>query len=194
MRQPTGSPVEARLLETYGYDAVDTCAGDSACKLACPVGIDTGAMMKAFRHQRHSAREERVATLTAEHFRVVEAAARLAVAAAAKMDDRLLPAVTRGLRKMVRPDLMPEWLPAVPGFARHRLPDTSRFDARAVYYPACVDRIFGEPGGGTPGRAWPRPWSLSPPARASRCGSRATYGAPAAPPSGTRRGTSRPTP
>ncbi|MBT2877871.1 FAD-binding oxidoreductase [Streptomyces albidoflavus] len=145
MRQPSGSPVEARLLEAYGHDAVDTCAGDSTCKLACPVGIDTGAMMKAFRHQRHSAREERVATLTAEHFRVVEAAARLVVAAAAKIDDRLLSALTRGLRKVVRPDLMPEWLPAVPGPAKHRLPGTSRLDARAVYYPACVNRIFGGP-------------------------------------------------
>ncbi|MFC7472053.1 hypothetical protein ACFQVA_37920 [Actinomadura keratinilytica] len=42
---------------------------------------------------------------------------------------------------------MPEWLPAVPGPAKHRLPDTSRFDARAVYYPACVNRIFGGPEG-----------------------------------------------
>lgn len=56
MRQPDGSPVEAGLLDAYGYDAVDTCAGDSTCKLACPVGIDTGAMMKDFRHRRHSPR------------------------------------------------------------------------------------------------------------------------------------------
>ncbi|KPC92642.1 hypothetical protein ADL27_23960, partial [Streptomyces sp. NRRL F-6602] len=65
------------------------------------------------------------------------------VAAAAKIDDRLLSALTRGLRKVVRLDLMPEWLPAVPGPAKHRLPGTSRLDARAVYYPACVNRIFG---------------------------------------------------
>ncbi|MFE2650525.1 FAD-linked oxidase C-terminal domain-containing protein, partial [Streptomyces sp. NPDC059346] len=34
MRQADGSPVESGLLDAYGYDAVDTCAGDSTCKPA----------------------------------------------------------------------------------------------------------------------------------------------------------------
>ncbi|RII09387.1 putative FAD-linked oxidoreductase [Streptomyces sp. YIM 130001] len=144
MRQPNSSPVEGELLESYGYDAVDTCAGDSTCKLACPVGIDTGAMMKDFRHERHSSREERIAALTAKNFRVVEASARLAVAAADRISDRLLTSVTRAARKAVRPDLMPEWLPEIPGAAPRRMPSTSRVGAKAVYYPACVNRIFGK--------------------------------------------------
>ncbi|ROQ63212.1 D-lactate dehydrogenase [Streptomyces sp. 840.1] len=147
MRQPDGSPVETGLLDAYGYDAVDTCAGDSTCKLACPVGIDTGAMMKGFRHQRHSPREERIAALTAKRFRAVEAAARLAVAAASRIDDRLLEGVTALARRAVRPDLMPAWLPEIPGAAARRLPRTTRTGASAVYYPACVNRIFGGPEG-----------------------------------------------
>ncbi|WP_328581197.1 FAD-binding and (Fe-S)-binding domain-containing protein [Streptomyces sp. NBC_00370] len=145
MRQPGGSPVESNLLESYGYDAVDTCAGDSTCKLACPVGIDTGAMMKDFRHQRHSPREERIAELTARHFKAVEASARLAVAASSRISDRLLESVTRRARAAVRPDLVPEWLPEIPGAAARTLPRTSERAATAVYYPACVNRIFGEP-------------------------------------------------
>ncbi|WP_406492241.1 FAD-binding oxidoreductase [Streptomyces sp. NBC_00846] len=151
MRQPGGSPVEAQLLDAYGYDAVDTCAGDSTCKLACPVGIDTGAMMKDFRHQRHSPREERIAALTAKNFKAVEAAARIAVAAADRIGDRLgdgpLETITALARKAVRPDLVPEWLPEIPGAAARKLPRTSRVGASAVYYPACVNRIFGEPEG-----------------------------------------------
>ncbi|MEV7277850.1 FAD-binding and (Fe-S)-binding domain-containing protein [Streptomyces sp. NPDC093111] len=147
MRQADGSPVESSLLESYGYDAVDTCAGDSTCKLACPVGIDTGALMKEFRHQRHSPREERIAALTATHFRAVEAAARLAVGAAERVGDRLLGSVTGLARKAVRPDLVPEWLPEIPGAAPRRLPRTHRPAAVAVYYPACVNRIFGNPEG-----------------------------------------------
>ncbi|MER8045483.1 FAD-binding and (Fe-S)-binding domain-containing protein [Streptomyces sp. NPDC094032] len=147
MRQADGSPVERSLLESYGYDAVDTCAGDSTCKLACPVGIDTGALMKEFRHERHSAREERVAAFAAENFRAVEAAARLAVGAADRISDRLLGSVTGLARKAVRPDLVPEWLPEVPGAAPRRLPRTHRPAAVAVYYPACVNRIFGNPQG-----------------------------------------------
>ncbi|MGW6577924.1 FAD-binding and (Fe-S)-binding domain-containing protein [Streptomyces globisporus] len=157
MRQTDGSPVEAGLLDAYGYDAVDTCAGDSTCKLACPVGIDTGAMMKGFRHRRHTPREERIAALTAKNFRAVEASARLAVAAADAVGDRVgdapLEAVTRLARKAVRPDLVPEWLPQIPGAAARRLPDTARVGASAVYYPACVNRIFAgsDDGGAGPG-------------------------------------------
>ncbi|MDK0518118.1 FAD-binding and (Fe-S)-binding domain-containing protein [Streptomyces sp. ML-6] len=151
MRQPDGSPVQTQLLDSYGYDAVDTCAGDSTCKLACPVGIDTGAMMKDFRHRRHSPREERIAALTAKNFKAVEAAARLAVAAADRIGDRIgdgpLETITGLARRAVRPDLVPEWLPEIPGAAARQLPRTSRTGASAVYYPACVNRIFGGPDG-----------------------------------------------
>ncbi|PVC90171.1 FAD-binding and (Fe-S)-binding domain-containing protein [Streptomyces sp. CS131] len=157
MRQIDGSPVESGLLDAYGYDAVDTCAGDSTCKLACPVGIDTGAMMKGFRHRRHTPREERIAALTAKNFRAVEVAARLAVAAADTVGDRVgdapLQAVTRLARKAVRPDLVPEWLPQIPGAAARKLPDTARVGASAVYYPACVNRIFAGPDDGDAGPA-----------------------------------------
>lgn len=158
MRQQPGSPVLAGLLDAYGYDAVDTCAGDSTCKLACPVGIDTGALMKDFRHRRHSPREERAAELAALRFGAVEVAARLAVAAADKITDAvgdgILRAVTGAARKAVRPDLVPEWLPQVPGAAARKLPATRRGGAAAVYYPACVNRIFGGPEG-RPGPSLP---------------------------------------
>ncbi|MFD3804489.1 FAD-binding and (Fe-S)-binding domain-containing protein [Streptomyces sp. NPDC058619] len=158
-RQQPGSPVLDGLLDAYGYDAVDTCAGDSTCRLACPVGIDTGALMKDFRHRRHSAREERAAALAARRFAAVETAARLAVAAAGKITDRvgnrLLEAVTGAARRAVRPDLVPRWLPQVPGPAARRLPLTPRVGAAAVYYPACVNRIFGGPDG-RPGPSLPQ--------------------------------------
>ncbi|MFF0447350.1 FAD-binding and (Fe-S)-binding domain-containing protein [Streptomyces sp. NPDC004609] len=155
-RQAEGAPVEEALLRAYGYDAVDTCAGDSTCRLDCPVGIDTGALMKEMRHRRHSPREERVAALTARNFRAVEASARLAVGAAdraGRLGGRLgagtaggLPAAaTRLARRAVRPDLVPEWLPGIPGAAARALPRTRRTGASAVYYPACVNRIFGGP-------------------------------------------------
>ncbi|MDA5285146.1 FAD-binding and (Fe-S)-binding domain-containing protein [Streptomyces sp. Isolate_45] len=158
VRQEPGSPVLDGLLGSYGYDAVDTCAGDSTCRIACPVGIDTGALMKDFRHRRHGPREERAAALAARRFRGVEAAARLAVAAAGALpdavSDRVLGAVTAAARKAVRPDLVPEWLPQIPGAAARRLPATDRVTATAVYYPACVNRIFGGPDG-RPGPSLP---------------------------------------
>ncbi|MFF1509608.1 FAD-binding and (Fe-S)-binding domain-containing protein [Streptomyces sp. NPDC058326] len=154
MRQNEGSPVETELLAAYGYDAVDTCAGDSTCGLACPVGIDTGALMREFRHERHSPREERIAALAARNFRAVEASARLAVAAADRIGDRVLGSVTGLARRAFSSDLVPEWLPEIPGAAARRLPRTHRPAAAAVYYPACVNRIFGDPDDG-PGPSLP---------------------------------------
>ncbi|MFF3541597.1 FAD-binding and (Fe-S)-binding domain-containing protein [Streptomyces platensis] len=147
LRQPAGSPVTTALLDAYGYDAVDTCAGDSVCQLACPVGIDTGALMKEFRHRRHTPREEWIAAQSARQFKAVEKAARLAVAAADRIGERLLRPVTGAARVAVRPDLVPEWLPRMPGAAPRTRPATRRVGAAAVYYPACVNRIFGPPAG-----------------------------------------------
>ncbi|MGW1006105.1 FAD-binding and (Fe-S)-binding domain-containing protein [Streptomyces sp. NPDC002520] len=147
MRQPVGSPVMDSLLESYGYDAVDTCAGDSSCKTACPVGIDTGAMMKRFRHQRHSDREERNAARVAQRFSLVESSVRTALGVADHVSDKVLGSVTSAVRKAVSPDLVPEWLPGMPSPASTRLPDTDRQSAVAVYYVACVNRIFAGPHG-----------------------------------------------
>ncbi|ARF58739.1 FAD-binding and (Fe-S)-binding domain-containing protein [Streptomyces gilvosporeus] len=147
LRQSPGSPVTAELLDSYGYAAVDTCAGDSTCKLACPVGIDTGAMMRDFRHRRHTPREEWAAARGARHFRALERSARLAVAAADRIGDRLLTSATRAVRRAVHPDLVPEWLPQIPGATARTLPPTRKAGATAVYYPACVNRIFGAPAG-----------------------------------------------
>ncbi|MFG2359140.1 FAD-binding and (Fe-S)-binding domain-containing protein [Streptomyces sp. NPDC048521] len=147
MRQPADSPVMDSLLESYGYDAVDTCAGDSTCKIACPVGIDTGAMMKRFRHQRHGERAERTAERVAKHFAAVETSVRAALGVAEHVSDRLLSGVTSAARKAVSPDLVPEWISGIPAPAAGRLPSTERESAAAVYFVACVNRIFAGPDG-----------------------------------------------
>ena len=78
-RQPEGSPVQRALLEEYGYDSLDTCAADGSCQLACPVGIDTGKLVKELRQQRHPERAERAALAAAKRWGAVEAVSRLAL-------------------------------------------------------------------------------------------------------------------
>ncbi|HEY5977724.1 MAG TPA: FAD-binding and (Fe-S)-binding domain-containing protein, partial [Solirubrobacterales bacterium] len=73
-RQPPGSPVLRALLEEYEYDALDTCAVDGSCQLACPVGIDTGQLVKEMRQTRHTPRAEKAALATARRWAVVEGA------------------------------------------------------------------------------------------------------------------------
>jgi D-lactate dehydrogenase len=71
-RQPEGSPVQRALLEEYEYDAVETCATDGSCQLACPLGIDTGRMVKELRVARHGERAERAALMAAKRWGAVE--------------------------------------------------------------------------------------------------------------------------
>src|SRR5699024_606395 len=48
----SGPERRAELEQAYDYSAVQTCAADSLCQVACPVDIDSGAVMKEFRAQR----------------------------------------------------------------------------------------------------------------------------------------------
>jgi D-lactate dehydrogenase len=145
-RQPAESPLLADLLGDFDYAAVQTCAGDGGCELACPVGINTGALMKRLRHQEHGATAEKVAAMLARNFGAVEKAARLGVgaagAAAKVLGHGALSAVTGAARAVVSKDLMPGWLPNMPKAATSR-PRTQRQGAAAVYFNACVNRIFG---------------------------------------------------
>ncbi|MGH2951935.1 MAG: FAD-binding and (Fe-S)-binding domain-containing protein, partial [Solirubrobacterales bacterium] len=70
-RQPAGSPVLAALLAEYEYDGLETCAADGTCALACPLGIDTGSLVKRFRARQHSERAERLALRLARRWAMV---------------------------------------------------------------------------------------------------------------------------
>jgi D-lactate dehydrogenase len=146
-RQPEFSPVLASMLKDYEYDAIQTCAGDGTCEIACPVDINTGALMKHFRHLEHGPRAEAVAATIARHFGSIEHGARAAVGTAG-MTARVLGhgtllKLTSGVRAVVSKDLIPSWLSNMPAAAKSRLPPTQREGAAAIYFTACVNRIFG---------------------------------------------------
>src|SRR5208283_126441 len=47
------------------------------------------------------------------------------------------------------------WLPVMPKAAKAKLPATDLATAKAVYFPACVNRIFGDAAGGSGGPSLP---------------------------------------
>ncbi|MBV9197339.1 MAG: FAD-binding oxidoreductase [Solirubrobacterales bacterium] len=150
-RQPAGSPVLAALLDQYEYDAIETCAADGSCGPACPLGIDTGKLVKQLRRREHGERAERVAVAVAQHYGVVERGARVALRAAGATarvgGERALAAATGALRQVLGAEVVPAWTEATPPAAPGRLPFTLRDGAAAVYLPACINRIFGNPSG-----------------------------------------------
>ena len=56
----------AQLQEEYQYDGIETCAGDGTCSIPCPIGINTGALIREFRARENSPAAEAVALRLAQ--------------------------------------------------------------------------------------------------------------------------------
>src|SRR6201991_1659572 len=146
VRQKPDSAMLAQLQREYQYDGIETCAGDGTCAIPCPIGINTGALIKEFRARENSAAAEAVALRLAQHWKAVERLSRVSLKGAnaiySMFGVKPLTALTAAARKVVSPDLVP----AVPGpmpRAASGLPKTERNGAAAVYFCACINRMFG---------------------------------------------------
>jgi D-lactate dehydrogenase len=145
-RQPAGSPVQRALIEQYEYDGIQTCAADGTCQIACPLGIDTGKLIKGFRAQEHPKKAQRQAAQVAKRWASVERTARAGLRAGA-LAGPLMRGSANAARSLFSDELVPSWPRNMPPPAPAKLPRTSREGAAAVYMPACVNRIFGPPRG-----------------------------------------------
>jgi D-lactate dehydrogenase len=142
-RQAPGSPVQRALLEEFEYDVLQTCAADGICKLSCPLGIDTGKMVKELREREVTDRAGRVALETAKRWGTVEKVARGGLKAGETVGGGPLNVILSTGRRVTSPDLVPSWPDNMPAPAAATLPPTVREGAAAVYLPACINRIFG---------------------------------------------------
>lgn len=138
------------LGEAYEYDGMTTCAADGMCATACPVGIDTGTLVKRLRNRPraipvpHDTPAQSGGAL-ARHFGLAESLVKAALTVGhgvqRVLGPRAMPALTRVARRVWGSDV-PQWTPAMP-LPAPALPRTPRVGAAAVYVPACVGRLFG---------------------------------------------------
>ena len=140
------SPTLQSLSRDFRYSGLETCAGDGMCQTRCPVSIDTGALTKRLRARRHSPVSRWIARTAARHAGLVEHGVRAAVATghgmAAVLGTRGMRGITGAARAVVGTEWFPQWSADVPRRAR-ALPRTSAAGAQAVYFPACMVRMFG---------------------------------------------------
>ena len=142
MQRP-GADVAA-LREAFEYDALETCATDGLCALACPVSIDTGRLTKRLRTSMQSASARRMAVLAANHFEATQRVVRAGLRGA-----RAAGPLRRLAAGRVPPLRSP--LPAAAG----ALPETKEAGATAILFPSCVNRTIGALPGEWNGRSVP---------------------------------------
>lgn len=132
----------ADLTADYDYAAVQTCAADGMCETACPVLINTGELVKRLRAEGTGRPAQAAGRWAAGHWagttRVLSAGLN-----AAKATPPIAAAATRAARAVVGEEAVPAWSRDLPrGGARRRRPATpDRPDA--VYFPTCVNSLFG---------------------------------------------------
>ncbi|UVM55273.1 FAD-binding oxidoreductase [Pseudomonas sp. B21-012] len=138
---------DTRELErNYQYQGIDTCAATGLCAQRCPVGINTGELVKKLRGQ--AAGHVKTADWLADNFHTALSGARLTLQAA-NGARRLLGAprlsrLSASLSKLSH-GRVPQWTPAMPQplKALQLSPASNDARPRVVYLAACVSRVMG---------------------------------------------------
>ncbi|MDR1852619.1 MAG: FAD-binding oxidoreductase [Propionibacteriaceae bacterium] len=153
----------------YEYDAVQTCAADGLCSLACPMKINTGLYMKEFRKELVPTIAKNVWTLASKHWKGTTTLASFAMSTVNNLKP-VFP-VIEGANKLARAVLGADSVPLVsrelPGGGKRRLrPNGTAFVASTSGDGTPTRSGNGTPirsGDGTPTRHAARSRSISQP-------------------------------
>ncbi|WP_248805002.1 FAD-binding and (Fe-S)-binding domain-containing protein [Pseudomonas sp. MWU13-2100] len=138
------------LEAAYQYQGIDTCAATGLCAQRCPVGINTGELVKKLRGEQAS--HGKTADWLGTHFDTVLQGARftLHVANGARMllGAPRLAKLSSSLTRLSK-GRVPQWTSAMPQPERavRFSPAVSDARPRVVYLAACVSRVMGPAAG-----------------------------------------------
>lgn len=134
------------LMQAYQYQGIDTCAATGLCAQRCPVGINTGELVKKLRSQ--AATHTATANWLADHFATALSGTRLTLSAANSARKWLgAPRLARLSKTLstASKGRLPQWTPAMPQPLRTQglSPVSNDARPRVVYLAACVSRVMG---------------------------------------------------
>ncbi|WP_193570868.1 FAD-binding and (Fe-S)-binding domain-containing protein [Diaminobutyricibacter tongyongensis] len=139
---------DAELLEElerdYEYEGVETCAVDGMCAVACPVGINTGDLVRRLRAEGQARIPSAIAHAAAGAWSPISRGGARALSIADRLPAQIVTGATRMGRALLGADVVPLYDADLPrgGAPRARLA-SSPSHPQAVYFPACVGTMFG---------------------------------------------------
>jgi D-lactate dehydrogenase len=137
----------AALKALYDYQGLDTCAACGLCATACPVGIETGLLIKALRGRRAGPLAKKLGHAAASHYAALTGGVRFGLGAADMMHGALGTPLMKGALDGLRRasgGRLPKWSPALPRPVHFvPRPKTPTRSERVVYFPSCAARNMG---------------------------------------------------
>ncbi|MBK9247331.1 MAG: FAD-binding oxidoreductase [Ignavibacteria bacterium] len=135
------------LNRDFLYSGIETCATDGMCATVCPVGINTGEIVKLRKREQHSAKEVFAAKRIARNFSLVMKAAKLGLKLGGIGEQILGKARIQNLSQHLT-TLSGGGIPQWNSIMRRppQLPNTQPENAQVIYFPSCTTRLFGQIG------------------------------------------------
>ncbi|WP_286272818.1 FAD-binding and (Fe-S)-binding domain-containing protein [Thalassotalea hakodatensis] len=139
----------AKLEADYEYLGIDTCAATGLCAQRCPVGINTGDLVRKFRSERNQ-KHEKVSIKLANNFKTIESLTRFSLASVDLAQKVLGNNVMSSLSKLLRKlsfNRLPLWTESMPAKANYHPKPAVALESdsrpKVVYFPSCATRTMG---------------------------------------------------
>jgi D-lactate dehydrogenase len=135
-----------QLEHDFDYFGIDSCAATGLCAERCPVGINTGDLVRALRAEKMGKFGKTIASFSADHFAGVTKAVKTTLGTASRISRILGPAKTDKTGALLRKasgNTLPLWFAQYPD-AAHPLPvSATNSRQQVIYFPSCATRNMG---------------------------------------------------
>ena len=131
------------ILNDYKYDAIETCATDGLCEIACPVNINTGEYIKTLKHDNVSLLKSSISKWAANNFKYIQTFSRIMLRLGNIIDSLIgsaaLKAISIVFNKLFS---TPIWNSSLPLVAPRISSTDYNTRDKWVYFPSCVNRTL----------------------------------------------------